>query len=95
MVVHPYWKSDSHGFDFRAVPYFPNFMKLSLKNYLFIQLLDTISFTTLTRMTQFDTSVQVVELDNIIVTLNQKRIRVETCNGPLCAGKQASEHSIC
>ena len=25
----------------------------------------------------------------------QKPIRVETCNGPLCAGKQASEYSIC
>ena len=27
--------------------------------------------------------------------LYQKLIRVETCNGPLCAGKQASEYSIC
>ena len=26
---------------------------------------------------------------------NQKPIRVETCNGPLCSGKQASEYSIC
>ena len=26
---------------------------------------------------------------------HQKPIRVETCNGPLCAGKQASEYSIC
>ena len=25
----------------------------------------------------------------------QKPIRVETCNGPLCAGKQASDYSIC
>ena len=25
----------------------------------------------------------------------QKPIRVETCNGPLCAGKQASEYSSC
>ena len=25
----------------------------------------------------------------------QKPIRVETCNGPLCAGKQASEYSTC
>ena len=27
--------------------------------------------------------------------LYQKPIRVETCNSPLCAGKQASEYSIC
>ena len=26
---------------------------------------------------------------------DQKPIRVETCNGPLCAGKQTSEYSIC
>ena len=26
---------------------------------------------------------------------DQKLIRVETCNGPLCVGKQASEYSIC
>ena len=25
----------------------------------------------------------------------QKLIRVETCNGPLCVGKQASEYSTC
>ena len=29
------------------------------------------------------------------IMLYQKPIRVETCNGPLCAGKQASEYSIC
>ena len=27
--------------------------------------------------------------------INQKLIRVETCNGPLCVGKQASEYSTC
>ena len=31
----------------------------------------------------------------ILVIFNQKPIRVETCNSPLCAGKQASEYSIC
>ena len=31
----------------------------------------------------------------ITINTNQKPIRVETCNGPLCAGKQASEYSIC
>ena len=29
------------------------------------------------------------------VDFYQKPIRVETCNGHLCAGKQASENSIC
>ena len=29
------------------------------------------------------------------IAWSQKPIRVETCNGPLCAGKQASEYSIC
>ena len=31
----------------------------------------------------------------IMIDYGQKPIRVETCNGPLCAGKQASEYSIC
>ena len=31
----------------------------------------------------------------LCINLRQKPIRVETCNGPLCAGKQASEYSIC
>ena len=31
----------------------------------------------------------------IPIKYQQKPIRVETCNGPLCAGKQASEYSIC
>ena len=30
-----------------------------------------------------------------VIGLYQKPIRVETCNGPLCAWKQASEYSIC
>ena len=30
-----------------------------------------------------------------LIGFEQKPIRVETCNGPLRAGKQASEHSIC
>ena len=29
------------------------------------------------------------------IEFQQKPIRDETCNGPLCAGKQASEYSIC
>ena len=29
------------------------------------------------------------------IGFKQKLIRVETCNGPLCVGKQASEYSIC
>ena len=28
------------------------------------------------------------------IVFRQKPIRVETCNGPFCAGKQASEYSI-
>ena len=32
---------------------------------------------------------------DFLVKSNQKLIRVETCNGPLCAGKQASEYSTC
>ena len=31
----------------------------------------------------------------LAMILDQEPIRVETCNGPLCAGKQASEYSIC
>ena len=31
----------------------------------------------------------------ICIESKQKPIRVETCNGPLCAGKQASQYSIC
>ena len=30
-----------------------------------------------------------------LISIKQKLIRVETCNGPLCVGKQASEYSIC
>ena len=40
--------------------------------------------------------VSTVDLWNrYFAALYQKPIRVETFNGPLCAGKQASEYSIC
>ena len=35
-----------------------------------------------------------LQATGLIVKYYQKPIRVETCNGPLCAGKQASEYSI-
>ena len=37
----------------------------------------------------------VLDLRDAVIQYNQKPIRVETCNGPLCAWKQASEYSIC
>ena len=41
---------------------------------------------TISRSTRVQVAVTVFEW-------SQKPIRVETCNGPLCAGKQASEYS--
>ena len=40
-------------------------------------------------------SAQEIRHQFFLIWSNQKLIRVETCNDPLCVGKQASEYSIC
>ena len=51
---------------------------------------ETTGQNTKSRMVQFSKPNQ-----NNLHYPNQKLLRVETCNGPLCVGKQASEYSIC
>ena len=40
-------------------------------------------------------SAQEIRHQFFLIWSNQNLIRVETCNGALCVGKQASEYSIC